>query len=107
MMMILEILYFVFFCRTTCKSFFLCYNLFEVRMLEMRNEKFLLIEKQLSDLLQKMDNKSYLNLIFSNTVLKKYDDIISKIDNGDYPENYRDQITDDDLDSIINYLKEK
>ena len=72
-----------------------------------RNEKFLFIENHLSSLLHKMDNNSYLALINDNEVLQKYDNIIGKIDNGDYPENYRDQITDDDLDIIINYLKEK
>lgn len=72
-----------------------------------RKEKFLFIENHLSSLLHKLDNKSYLNMINSNENLNKYDNIIGKIDNGDYPENYRDQITDDDLDTIINYLKEK
>ncbi len=72
-----------------------------------RKEKFLFIENHLSSLLHKLDNKSYLNMINSNETLNKYDNIIGKIDNGDYPENYRDQITDDDLDTIINYLKEK
>mgnify|MGYP004528548251 FL=1 len=72
-----------------------------------RKEKFLFIESHLSSLLHKLDNKSYLNMINSNETLNKYDNIIGKIDNGDYPENYRDQITDDDLDTIINYLKEK
>ena len=72
-----------------------------------RKEKFLFIENHLSSLLHKLDNKSYLNIINSNETLNKYDNIIGKIDNGDYPENYRDQITDDDLDTIINYLKEK
>lgn len=72
-----------------------------------RKEKFLFIENHLSSLLHKLDNKSYLNMINSNETLNKYDNIIGKIDNGDYPESYRDQITDDDLDTIINYLKEK
>ena len=72
-----------------------------------RKEKFLFIENHLSSLLHKLDNKSYLNMINSNETLNKYDNIIGKIDNGDYPENYRDQITDDDLDTIINDLKEK
>lgn len=72
-----------------------------------RKEKFLFIESHLSSLLHKLDNKSYLNMINSNETLNKYDNIIGKIDNGDYPENYRDQLTDDDLDTIINYLKEK
>ena len=72
-----------------------------------RKEKFLFIENHLSSLLHKLDNKSYLNMINSNETLNKYDNIIGKIDNGDYPENYRDQLTDDDLDTIINYLKEK
>lgn len=72
-----------------------------------RNEKFLFIENYLSSLLYKIDNSSYLALINDNEVLQKYDNIIGKIDNGDYPENYRNQITDDELDIIINYLKEK
>lgn len=72
-----------------------------------RNEKFIFIENYLSSLLHKIDNSSYLALINDNEILQKYDNIIGKIDNGDYPENYMDQITDNDLDIIINYLKEK
>lgn len=70
----------------------------------MRKDKFELIENKLSNLLSKLGEKEYLNLINENTLLKKYDNILGKIDNGDYPSNYINQISDKELDNIIEYL---
>lgn len=73
----------------------------------MRNDMFLNIEEKLSNLLHIIDTEAYLNFIQSNESLKKYDDIMGKIDNGDYPENYKDQITDEMLAEILNLIDEK
>lgn len=73
----------------------------------MRNDMFLNIEEKLSNLLHIIDTEAYLNFIQSNESLKKYDDIMGKIDNGDYPENYKDQITDEMLGEILNLIDEK
>ena len=73
----------------------------------MRNDMFLNIEEKLSNLLHIIDTEAYLNFIQSNESLKKYDDIMGKIDNGDYAENYKDQITDEMLAEILNLIDEK
>ncbi len=71
----------------------------------MRKEKFDSIEEKLSKLLLKLGDENYLKIIYANENLKKYDDILAKINNGDYPVNYLDKITDEELDAILDYLK--
>ena len=71
----------------------------------MRKEKFDSIEEKLSKLLLKLGDENYLKIICANENLKKYDDILAKINNGDYPVNYLDKITDEELDAILDYLK--
>lgn len=71
----------------------------------MRKEKFDSIEEKLSKLLLKLGDENYLEIIYANENLKKYDDILAKINNGDYPVNYLDKITDEELDAILDYLK--
>lgn len=73
----------------------------------MRNEMFLSIEENLSSLLHILDTEAYLNFIQSNESLKKYDDIMGKIDNGDYPDNYKDQITNEMLEEIMIVIDKK
>ena len=71
----------------------------------MRKEKFDSIEEKLSKLLLKLGDENYLKIICANENLKKYDDILAKINNGDYSVNYLDKITDEELDAILDYLK--
>ena len=73
----------------------------------MRTEKIVKIEEILSDLLSKLGNDEYLNLLKSNENLKLYDKVLARIDNGDYPNDYLNMITDDMLDDILNYLHSK
>lgn len=73
----------------------------------MRTEKIVKIEEILSDLLSKLGNDEYLNLLKSNENLKLYDKVLARIDNGDYPNDYLNMITDDMLDDILNYLNSK
>lgn len=73
----------------------------------MRTEKIVKIEELLSDLLTKLGNDEYLNLLKSNENLKLYDKVLARIDNGDYPNDYLNMITDDMLDDILNYLHSK
>ena len=70
----------------------------------MRDEKFKNIEDKLSKLLLKLEDKEYIELIMANESLKKYDNILDKIDNGDYPRDYINQITDNELNEILEYL---
>ena len=70
----------------------------------MRDEKFKNIEDKLSKLLLKLEDKEYIELIMANESLKKYDNILGKIDNGDYPRDYINQITDNELNEILEYL---
>lgn len=73
----------------------------------MRESKFEAVENYLSLLINNIDYDSYVKLIKDNEVLNKYDDILSKVDNGDYPESYKGKITDEELDYIIYILKNK
>ena len=71
----------------------------------MRNDNINYIEDVLSDYMNKYGVDKYLELINSNDLLKKYVDLISKIDNDDYPRSYMNIISDKDLVTIIEYLK--
>ena len=71
----------------------------------MRNDNINYIEDVLSDYMNKYGTQKYLELINSNNLLKKYVDLISKIDNDDYPRSYMNIISDKDLVTIIEYLK--
>ncbi len=71
----------------------------------MDNIKCAKIEFLLSEYLKKMSNDDYLKLINNCPELKKYDEIMAKIDNGDYPTNYLKNITDFELNKIIKYLE--
>lgn len=73
----------------------------------MRKEKIDQIEDVLSKVIYKLSTEDYLKLISSNMSLKTYDKISGKVDNGEYPPNYLDQVSDEMLDEIIIYLKEK
>lgn len=73
----------------------------------MREKKFEKIEKNLSIILQILSTEEYLDFIYSNDSLNQYDKIMSKVDNGDYPSNYKDKITEDMLDEIIVLLDKK
>lgn len=73
----------------------------------MKTEKILKIEEILSDLLSKLGNDEYLNLLKSNENLTLYDKVLARIDNGDYPNDYLNMITEDMLDDILNYLNSK
>lgn len=68
------------------------------------NKKIELIDSLLSDFLKMMSNEDYLEMINNCPELKKYDNIMAKIDNGEYPNNYHEQITDLELNKIIAYL---
>ena len=57
--------------------------------------------------MSKFGNDEYLNLLKSNENLKLYDKVLARIDNGDYPNDYLNMITDDMLDDILNYLNSK
>ncbi len=72
----------------------------------MRDKKIKEIEDILSKALPLLSESDYLNLIDSNDNLRLYDEISGKVENNEYPENYLNRISDDDLDKIINYLKE-
>ena len=71
----------------------------------MRNDNINYIEDVLSDYMNKYGTEKYLELVNSNDLLKKYVDLISKIDNDDYPRSYMNIISDNDLKTIIEYLK--
>ena len=71
----------------------------------MRNDNINYIEDVLSDYMNKYGVDKYLELVNSNDLLKKYVDLISKIDNDDYPRSYMNIISDKDLVTIIEYLK--
>jgi hypothetical protein len=71
----------------------------------MRNDNINYIEDVLSDYMNKYGIDKYLELVNSNDLLKKYVDLISKIDNDDYPRSYMNIISDKDLVTIIEYLK--
>ncbi len=71
----------------------------------MRSDKINIIEDLLSEALQVMNSNDYLALINNNTSLSLYDDISKKIDDGQAPANYLDEISDSSLDEIISYIK--
>ncbi len=71
----------------------------------MRNDNINYIEDVLSDYMNNNGVDKYLELVNSNDLLKKYVDLISKIDNDDYPRSYMNIISDNDLVTIIDYLK--
>lgn len=70
----------------------------------MRSEKINTIEDLLSKALQVSSSDDYLSLINNNQALSLYDDISKKIDNGQAPANYLDEIKDSSLDEIISYI---
>ena len=71
------------------------------------NSKIVEIEEILSDLLIKLGNDDYLELLKSNKNLALYDKILSRIDNGDYPNDYLSMISDEMLDDILKYLNDR
>jgi hypothetical protein len=71
----------------------------------MRNDNINYIEDVLSDYMNNNGVDKYLELVNSNDLLKKYVDLISKIDNDDYPRSYMNIISDNDLVTLIEYLK--
>lgn len=73
----------------------------------MRTEKIVEIEEILSDLLTKLGNDDYLELLKSNKNLALYDKILARIDNGDYPNDYLSMISDEMLDDILKFLNDK
>lgn len=72
----------------------------------MRAKKIELIEDLLSKALLLLSENDYIKLITGNDVLSLYDKIAAKIDNNEYPPNYLEKITNEDLDIILSYLKE-
>lgn len=73
----------------------------------MRTEKIVEIEEILSDLLTKLGNDDYLELLKSNKNLALYDKILARIDNGDYPNDYLSMISDEMLDDILKFLNDR
>ncbi len=73
----------------------------------MKNKKIGQIEELLSKALLDLNEKDYLFLLNSNEYLKKYDSVMSKMDDVIYSDNYLSQLNDELLDDIINYLEEK
>ncbi len=71
----------------------------------MRNKKFEEIEDLLSALLSVLTEREYEKLIQENGALKKYDFILAKIENEDFPDAKNNLITNQELDEIISYLK--
>lgn len=54
----------------------------------MKKDKIEKIEDKLSELLKNKSIDDYLDIINNNQYLKKYDQIMAKIDNGEYPTTY-------------------
>lgn len=72
----------------------------------MRNELIQYIENTLSDYLNEFGEEKYLEFVNSNALLKEYVEISSKIDNNYYPSDYLSSISDDNLQEIVDYLKD-
>jgi len=70
-------------------------------------KKITIIEDLLSEALLNLGTEKYMELIKGNKNLLEYDNILGKVDNGDYPESYMEQFTDEVLDDIIKYLNDK
>ena len=63
------------------------------------------IEELLNNQLLSMSNQDYLSLLANNKDLKLYDEIMQKIDNGDWPQSYLNKISGKQLSNILNYLE--
>lgn len=72
----------------------------------MRETKLDLIEEFLCKTLPFLSEDEYLALIKGNDLLVLYDQIAAKIDDGEVPSSYMNRLSDEDLDVVLEYLKE-